>query len=69
MQFITSDFVVGMELVSNNAVRKWREFIGPTNTFNAKRDAPSSIRAKFGSDSTKNAVHGSDSAGSMKREC
>lgn len=30
--FITSDVVVGMELVADNAVDKWRQVIGPTNT-------------------------------------
>ena len=65
---MTSDVVVGMELVGNNAVQEWRSLIGPTNTQNARSEAPQSIRAKFGTDGTKNAVHGSDSLGSMKRE-
>ena len=67
-QFITSDVVVGMELVAEDAVGKWRELIGPTNTQNAKAQAPKSLRALFGTDGTRNAVHGSDSQGSMKRE-
>ena len=67
-QFITSDVVIGMELVGQDAVSKWREVIGPTNTENAKAQAPQSIRARFGTDGTKNAVHGSDSLGSYKRE-
>lgn len=29
---ICSDVVIGMELVSPDAVKKWREIIGPTNT-------------------------------------
>lgn len=67
-QFITSDVVVGMELVAENAVDKWRQLIGPTNTQVAKSEAPESLRAYFGTDGTKNAVHGSDSSGSVKRE-
>lgn len=66
--FITSDVVVGMELVAESAVDKWRALIGPTNTQKAKTDAPDSLRALFGTDGTKNAVHGSDSPASMKRE-
>ena len=66
--FITSDVVVGMELVADNAIDKWRQLIGPTNTQKAKQEAPSSIRALFGTDGTQNAVHGSDSPISMKRE-
>lgn len=67
-QFITSDVVIGMELVANNAVTAWRQLIGPTNTVTAKSEAPQSLRARFGTDGTKNAVHGSDSLGSYKRE-
>lgn len=65
---ITSDVVVGMELVAEDAVAKWRDLIGPNNTANAKAQAPKSLRALFGTDGTRNAVHGSDSQGSMKRE-
>jgi nucleoside-diphosphate kinase len=68
-EFMCSDVAVGMELVAGDAVAKWREVIGPTNTANAKAQAPGSIRATFGTDGTKNAVHGSDSVGSYKREC
>jgi nucleoside-diphosphate kinase len=66
--FITSDVVVGMEIVAENAIDKWRSLIGPTNTLTAKSEAPNSLRALFGTDGTKNACHGSDSAGSVKRE-
>ena len=59
---------MGMELVADSAVDKWRQLIGPTNTLKAKEEAPGSLRALFGTDGTKNAVHGSDSVGSMKRE-
>lgn len=57
-----------MELVSENAIDKWRGLIGPTNTLTAKSSAPDSLRALFGTDGTKNAVHGSDSTGSVKKE-
>lgn len=36
VDFVTSDVVTGMELVAENAVERWRQTIGPTNTFNAK---------------------------------
>ena len=35
-KFITSDLVVGMELVAENAIDQWRALIGPTNTLVAK---------------------------------
>jgi nucleoside-diphosphate kinase len=60
-EFICSDVVIGMELIANNAIQKWRDFIGPTNTEKARSEAPNSLRALFGTDGTKNAVHGSDS--------
>lgn len=67
---MVSDVVVGMELVNQGAIKLWREVIGPTNIVQAKQTNPKSIRAKFGdvNVSTKNAVHGSDSAGSYNRE-
>lgn len=61
MGFITSDVVVGMEIVAETAIDKWRSLIGPTNTLKAREEAPDSLRAIFGTDGTKNAVHGSDS--------
>ena len=67
-EFMTSDVVVGMELIAESAVQKWRAVLGPTNTQKAQNEAPDSIRAKFGTDGTKNACHGADSAGSYKRE-
>lgn len=57
-----------MELVGTGAIGGWRKFIGPTNTQKAKDEAPESIRALFGTDGTKNAVHGSDSTESAARE-
>jgi len=67
--FITSDVCIGMELVKVNGIQGWRNFIGPTNTQKAKEEKPNSIRAIFGTDGTKNAVHGSDSVQSAQREC
>jgi nucleoside-diphosphate kinase len=68
LNFITSDLVVGMELVKKDAIKQWRTFIGPTNSVIAKQQAPNSIRALFGTDGTKNTAHGSDSSTSADRE-
>ncbi len=57
-----------MELIAENAILAWRQFIGPTNTQKAKQEAPNSIRGLFGTDGTRNAVHGSDSTESAERE-
>ena len=68
IDYISSDVVVAIELIGENAVAHWRELIGPTNSIEAREIRPDSIRAKFGVDETKNAVHGSDSRSSAARE-
>ena len=50
------------------AIKCWRTCLGPTNTFTAKEKSPQSIRARYGTDQTANACHGSDSIESAKRE-
>ena len=68
IDYITSDFIVGMELVKKDAIKEWRSFIGPTNVEKAKLEAPNSLRAIFG-EGEKNTVHGSDCIESVRREC
>lgn len=65
---MSSDVCIGMELVRDNAIAKWREVIGPTNSLKAKQEAPNSLRAKFGVDGTLNACHGADANTSHLRE-
>lgn len=43
--FITSDVVIGAELIADNAIEKWRAMIGPTNTQTAQQHAPNTLRA------------------------
>ena len=45
---MSSDLVVGMELVADNCVAKWRQLLGPTSPQQAKMESPKSIRALFG---------------------
>jgi nucleoside-diphosphate kinase len=66
---MSSDFVVALELVAENAVQKWRQLLGPTNCQVARAEAPNSIRALFGTEGVRNAAHGSDGPGSAQREC
>lgn len=68
ISFITSGPVLAMELKGSNAVTRWRSLIGPTDSLSARREAPSSLRARFGTDNTRNACHGSDSDKSANRE-
>jgi nucleoside-diphosphate kinase len=66
--FMSSGPVIGMELIGEDMIKKWRLFIGPTNCQVARAEAPDSIRALFGKEGVRNAVHGSDSVGSAERE-
>jgi len=66
--FMSSGYIVALELVANNAIGKWRALIGPTDSLKAKAEAPRSLRGMFGTDGTHNACHGSDSPQSADRE-
>jgi len=65
---MTSGDVVAMKLERENAIKTWRNVMGPTNFEVAKEQAPDSVRALYASSMTKNASHGSDSFESAKRE-
>ena len=67
--FMASDVSTGMELVSDSAVGKFRDILGPTDAAAAKTEAPNSLRAAFGTDVLRNAVHGSATAADYSREC
>ncbi len=68
VEFMSSGPVLQFELSGPDAVKRWRELIGPTNSNNARDEAPSSIRARFGTDNQRNAAHGSDSTEAAERE-
>ncbi|ROT82162.1 nucleoside diphosphate kinase homolog 7 isoform X1 [Penaeus vannamei] len=68
LDYVTSGPVVAMELITTNAVQRWRETLGPTDAELARREAPDTIRAKFGKDKQSNAAHGSDSDVAATRE-
>ena len=55
--FMTSGPSIVMCLEREQAIDKWREVIGPTDSTKAAADT---IRGQFGTDIEKNAVHGSD---------
>ena len=63
--FMTSGPVVVSVLEGDNAIAKHREIMGATNPAEA---AEGTIRKDFASSIDENAVHGSDSAESAKRE-
>ena len=68
VDFMSSGPVIAIEIVGDDAIAKWRSLLGPTNSETARQEKPDSIRAKFGTDNTKNAAHGSDSVESADME-
>lgn len=65
VEFMTSAPVVLMALHGENAVNLNRKIMGATNPSEAE---PGSLRALYGDSLGENAVHGSDSLESAKRE-
>ncbi|XP_028289447.1 thioredoxin domain-containing protein 6 [Parambassis ranga] len=53
---------------SDSIVPAWREFIGPTDIEEARRDKPESLRAQYGTETLFNAVHGSEDSDQASRE-
>lgn len=66
--YMSSGRIVAMELVASGAIKKWRDLLGPTDSEEARRVAPDSIRANFGTDKTYNACHGSDAPETAAQE-
>lgn len=65
VRFMTSGPCVVMAIEGENAVARYREVMGPTDS---KKAPAGTIRAKFGTDIEKNAVHGSDAPETAKVE-
>ena len=63
--FMTSGPVAVMAIEGENAIARYREVMGPTDS---KKAPAGTIRGKYGTDIEKNAVHGSDAADTAKVE-
>ena len=66
--YMHSNDILILVLAKLDAVAEWRRIIGPTDARRAKEEAPESLRAIYGHDQTRNALHGSDSTFSAERE-
>lgn len=66
--FMSSGLLSAHVLARENAIRHWRELMGPTHVYRAQYEAPLSLRARFGLTDTRNATHGSDSPDTARRE-
>lgn len=51
-----------------NAIKVWRDLMGPTKVMKTRYTEPNSIRGSFGLTDTRNCSHGSDSLDTAKRE-
>ncbi|CAG9465481.1 unnamed protein product [Pedinophyceae sp. YPF-701] len=68
VDYMTSGRIVALELLREDAIKAWRDLIGPTDAAAAREEAPASIRARFGTDKTRNACHGSDAPETAAQE-
>ena len=68
VQYLISDVSIGIELLKDNGLDDMQSLIGPENSLAAKNQAPNSIRALFGKDNLRNAIHASESAEYAVRE-
>lgn len=60
--------VVAICLEGRGAIGKWNLLCGPVNSGVARAHAPTTLRARFGTDSTNNAVHGSETMEGAEKE-
>jgi nucleoside-diphosphate kinase len=65
VSFMTSGPAVLMALEGENAIARYRELMGPTDS---KKAPAGTIRGQYGTDIEKNAVHGSDGPDTAKFE-
>lgn len=71
IKFLTSDVVVGLEIVGENSIERMNIIAGPESPTMARESSERdrmSIRAVFGTDSMKNAIHVSRDEVSYRRE-
>ncbi len=68
LDFMTSGPIIVLVLCKHDAIKAWRSLMGPTDVVLAKQAFPNTLRALYGTSKTYNAVHGSDSVASAKRE-
>ncbi|XP_071772536.1 nucleoside diphosphate kinase 6 [Centroberyx gerrardi] len=68
VEFMSSGPMRAYILAREDAIRHWRELMGPTKVFRARYTSPATIRAQYGLTDTRNTTHGSDSAESAHRE-
>ncbi|NWJ05990.1 NDK5 kinase, partial [Crypturellus undulatus] len=65
---MSSGPLTAMVLAKHNAISYWKELLGPSNSIKARETHPDSLRAIYGTDDLRNALHGSHNLSSAERE-
>ena len=67
---MTSGDCIGLCLAREDGIQHWLDTMGPPDTVQAMKEAPNSLRARYGNPEhgMVNAVHGSDTPESSERE-
>lgn len=68
VKHLASGPLVAIELVGENAIQRWMDMLGPSDPAEARQTAPSSLRARFGTNQTCNVGEGSADAESADKE-
>lgn len=68
MENIISGPILAMELIADDAFDRLSKLCGPVDSTEARDSAPHSIRAQYGIDNVKNAIHCSETRDDIKRE-
>uniref|UniRef100_A0ABI7YQN7 NME/NM23 family member 5 n=1 Tax=Felis catus TaxID=9685 RepID=A0ABI7YQN7_FELCA len=66
--YMSSGPLVAMILARHKAISYWKELLGPSDTLVAKETHPDSLRAIYGTDDLRNALHGSNDFAAAERE-
>ncbi|XP_012788608.1 nucleoside diphosphate kinase homolog 5-like [Sorex araneus] len=66
--YMSSGPLIAMILARRNAISYWKDLLGPSNSLVAKETHPDSLRAIYGTDETRNALHGSKDFFAAERE-
>ncbi|XP_020940495.1 nucleoside diphosphate kinase homolog 5 isoform X3 [Sus scrofa] len=66
--YMSSGPLVAMVLARHKAISYWKELLGPSNSLIAKETHPDSLRAIYGTDELRNALHGSNDFAAAERE-
>ena len=65
VRFMTSGPILAVVLEGPEAITRWRDLMGPTDSTKAPKGT---VREEFGTDVEKNAVHGSDAPETARAE-